>query len=126
MGDELENEVKQQMDRFYNIDENVDQISTFVGNQMKNMPKGKLSESVQKFGLCPIEEYLDKETLRNNTKAIDMGGYIRYLDTYLLEMSGGKRTELLKVGKKLVDHSFLIFSTRLLRTAIISEYFSKL
>lgn len=116
-----ENELKKQMDEFYKLDTSMEHanVSAQVNEYMKSMEKEQMGESFGRFGLLPVETYLDKEDGNNQ-------GFIRYVDAYLVEQSGGKRETLLSVGKQLTGKDIQMFSMRLIRVAIISAYMAKL
>lgn len=114
--------VRQQMDNFFDIIDERYQTSLFINMQLQKMSKEKMRKAFQKFGLGIVSEYLDIRTINNHQY---INGFIRYMDAYLIEMSGGKRTELLKLGKELTGYNSKAFSLRLVRLDIISHYLSE-
>lgn len=112
-----------EMNMFYGIQSGTDishaDISTQVNGQMKCMGKEQMRKSFEQFGLLPVKTYLDRQT--DNKE-----GFIRYMDAYLVEQSGGKRKDLLEIGEQLTGQVIHIFSMRLIRLSIISAYIEKL
>lgn len=101
------------------------QTSLLVNMKLLSMSDPEMIDTFQKFGLSPIGEYLDIRTLNVGDNNWAIRGFIRYIDRYLIERSGGKRSELVKLGKEINGKEPSAFSIRLMRLEIISTFLSK-
>lgn len=117
------------MDRFFQVEnwekgirENY-QRSLFVNRRLSDMTSEQLSVACQSYGLEPIQVYLDTRTFLTETNGIEIKGFARYFDTYLLQESGGERTKLIQLGQKLTGQRPTARSGRLLRLEITCLYF---
>ena len=117
------------MDRFFQVEnwkkgirENY-QRSLFVNRRLSDMTSEQLSVTCQSYGLEPIQVYLDTRTFLTETNGIEIKGFARYFDTYLLQESGGERTKLIQLGQKLTGQRPTARSGRLLRLEITCLYF---
>lgn len=115
---------KEQMQKVFDIRDEKYQTSLFVNMRLADMPKNELLSISREYGISPVEEYLDIRTIKQEEGNRNVRGFIRYIDTYLIERSGGKRTELLKIGEQLIGKKPESFSMRLIRLEIISEILS--
>lgn len=99
------------------------QRSLFVNRRLSDMTSEQLSVACQSYGLEPIQVYLDTRTFLTETNGIEIKGFARYFDTYLLQESGGERTKLIQLGQKLTGQRPTARSGRLLRLEITCLYF---
>ena len=102
------------MNKFFNVQDNMQQTLLSVNSQLLSMNKEQLENVISRFGLLPVNEYVHKV---NNKE--DITGFIRYIDAYLLEASGGKRSRLIQVGTKIMGTKPKAYSNRLVRLEIL-------
>lgn len=118
--------MEEKINEFFQISGESKTASTFLNNQLMTIPKNTLIEAFHLFKLEPVYMYLTEEHLKEGKTDWNISGYVRYIDMYLLEMSGGKRTELVRVGEDLTGKRPTSFSSRLLRIEIISLFLQKI
>lgn len=117
---------RDKMDAFFYAEEKqVDEQymqSLYMNQRLLDMTTDELVVACRKFGLDPVWAYLDKRTIPSPTEDNSIKGFVRYMDTYLMEQSGGKRTELVRLGKELTGQEPTARPNRLLRLEIIYQY----
>lgn len=123
-------QVKQnQMCQFFKIGDQKYQTSLFINMRLLGMGKEEIVVACQKFGLQPVKQYLDIRTINGDNEKernLNVRGYLRYMDIYLIQMSGGKRKELIKLGEELTGKNYTASSLRLIRLDIISSILASL
>ena len=100
--------------------------SLLINMQLLAMPKEQMQVACQDYGLAPVKQYLDMRTSQTGDGNWNIRGFIRYLDTYLIEVSGGKRSELSKLGGELTGRKPRAFSLRLMRADIIQTFLASM
>lgn len=118
--------MKEKVNDFFQISEDVTTASIIMNEKLVNSSKHTLIDAFHQFGLEPIYMYLTMKHMNKEKMNWNITGFIRYLDMYLIEMSGGKRTELIQLGEKLTGKQPTSFSIRLLRIEIISMFLQKI
>lgn len=117
---------RDKMDAFFYAEEKqVDEQymqSLYMNQRLLDMTTDELVVACRNFGLEPVRAYLDKRTIPSPTEDNSIRGFVRYMDTYLMEQSGGKRTELVRLGKELTGQEPTARPNRLLRLEIIYQY----
>ncbi len=117
--------IRQEMDQFFQVaDAGADpyEESRKVNQILVNMTPQQLSETCQRYGLEPIRRYLNTRTIM---KRNEFRGYARCLDIWLLQETGGERTRLIGVGKRLTGRKPTARNGRLLRLEIACIYFGQ-
>lgn len=122
-------DIASEMNVFFRVESNDVQNQAQVNTRLLSMNREQLRYTVSRFGLFPISEYLVTTPVKIDKNMVV--GFARYLDVYLLEMSGGKRSELIKLGVKIMGREPKAFSNRLIRLEIVdyiinfhSDFFS--
>ena len=110
-------DITSEMNAFFQVESDDIQNQTQVNTRLLSMNREQLRYTVSRFGLFPISEYLVTTPVKIDKNAVV--GFARYLDVYLLEMSGGKRSELIKLGVKIMGREPKAFSNRLIRLEIV-------
>lgn len=110
-------DIASEMNVFFRVESNDVQNQAQVNTRLLSMNREQLRYTVSRFGLFPISEYLVTTPVKIDKNAVV--GFARYLDVYLLEMSGGKRSELIKLGVKIMGREPKAFSNRLIRLEIV-------
>ena len=117
-----------EMNRFFNITDDKYKVSLAVNSQLLSMGKAQLKEVIAQFGLLPVNEYLALKTLRyymtDDKVDMNLDGFARYIDAYLIEISGGKRSELIRIGTNIMGRKPKAYSTRLIRLEILDYLLS--
>lgn len=112
------------LNKIFDVGDKKYQASLFVNMRLLTMPKDMLVEMCHEFGLYPVEKYLDTRIIESDEGNWNIRGFIRYMDIYLIENSGGNRKNLVQLGENLTKKKPSAFSPRLLRMEIISAYLS--
>ena len=110
-----------QMDTFFRVDDKRYQTSIYMNTQLWSMSKKEMSNVIDKFGLSPVWKYLDPRTINGEEGNRNIRGFARYMDNYFLEMSGGSRTTLTRLGRAATNKYPTAFSLRLMRLEIITS-----
>ena len=110
-------DIASEMNAFFRVESDDVQNQAQVNTRLLSMNREQLRYTVSRFGLFPISEYLVTTPVKIDKNAVV--GFARYLDVYLLEMSGGKRSELIKLGVKIMGREPKAFSNRLIRLEIV-------
>lgn len=108
------------MNKFFDLGDARYQRSLVMNAKLMAIPKEKLRDIFEAFDLLPVTEYFDSRTL-NKENNQNIRGYIWYLDRYLIEKSGGRRSALTVLGARLTGTKPTAFSMRLMRMEIISD-----
>ena len=114
-------DMTKEMQNFFEPQDDKYQRSLLVNIQLLSMPRKQLIKACHKFGLEPVNEYFDQRTLRRGEGNWAFRGFIRYLDAYLLEASGGKRTKLVQLGERMTGSMIKASSMRLIRMEVIGK-----
>ncbi len=93
---------------------------TEINQRLQAMSKEELQTLYHKFGLLPVITYFQGKTMGEDIK-----GFVRYMDNYLIECSGGNRQNLIRLGEELTGQSIKGNSLRIIRSEIISHYLRK-
>lgn len=117
---------REKMYDFFEIKDQKYKNSLLVNAQLLAMTKKEIMGALHRFGLNPIREYLDERTINTSGNNWNIRGYIRYMDTYLIETSGGKRSKLIRLGKQLTGQESHAYSMRLIRIEIITAFLTNL
>lgn len=116
----------EQMDKYFNWDDKKDQAVSNINMTLLQMPKHLLLDTCRRFGLNPVYRYLNIDRLKTEKTDWDIKGFIRYMDTYLIELSGGQRQKLITMGEAVIGQKPASFSPRLIRLEIISSLLTKI
>lgn len=112
-----------EMNHFFNVTNDKYEINLLVNSQLSSMDKETLKEAISRFELRPVDEYLIRKTSQQsktgNEEDVNLDGFARYIDAYLVELSGGKRSELIRIGTKIMGRTPKAYSTRLMRLEIL-------
>lgn len=95
-----------------------------VSNQLRDMSVNKISQLIGEHGLEPFQRYL-KNIQRGDLSEQELIPYFGYVDSYMIEMSGGNRNELQQLGQQIVNQTIPISTPRLMRSAILIHLFDK-
>lgn len=122
---------EKQMDSYFHLspDEIADKTKTSldINKRLQNMSNKELSDVIQKFELQPIKRYLDKQANQLTAYNINnLKGFISYVDTYLIEKSGGDRNKLVILSKDIAGLNLKVSTSRLMRLQIINALFNSL
>lgn len=118
----------EEMNRYFNNDvmryERPKSEVEYISNQLRAMSIDEISEAINRFGLDPLQIYLSKhKKLKNTFSYLTLEPFIKYLDSYLIEHSGGKVEELQKLSQLIIGEANDYPTARLMRLSIINIYF---
>ena len=89
------------------------------------MGSENISILINMFGDTLVKYYLEKQRLLGNKFTYkEIEPFVHYIDSYLIEHSGGNKKELNRLAKNLVGKDYDYPTQRLMRVSILDEYFS--
>lgn len=116
---------KNVMDKFFNVESSQPNISQKINDLFLSMSTDIMIETIQQFGLDPIYAYLDFSQIRGQNPTWNIHGFVTYIDNYLIENSGGKRSKLNQLGYQIMGRYPTAFSMRMIRMELISFLLSQ-
>lgn len=97
----------------------------FIADKLKLLDSEGISNLIDMFGETLTRHYLEKQRLLGNTFTHgEIEPFINYLDSYLIEQSGGNKKELNHLSSYLTGERFDYPTQRLIRLSILDRYFS--
>ena len=116
------------MNSYLNLDSehftDIRQELELVSSKLRGMNQENISILINMFGSKFTEYYLEKQRLLGNKFEYEtIEPFIDYLDSYLIEYSGGNTRELNKLGKELIGEDLKLPTQRLMRLSILDKYF---
>ena len=117
------NMTEQQMCQHFNIPKQIEQDSLkrclHVNHVLEQMSDEQITETIKLFGFVPVRTYFV-----NQIQPQKLEGFIQYVDTYLLEKSGGNRAILQQLAYDILRLEIQISTSRAMRLQILHQLFA--
>lgn len=125
----LKQELIESMDSYFELDGLEFSSSKgemyYVAEKINIMELRHISKLITLFGHYPVKHYLEKQRLLGNKFSYEeIEPFIHYLDSYLIENSGGDRKALNQLSNYLIGTSIDYPTQRLIRLSILDKYFA--
>lgn len=93
-----------------------------VSDKIGQMSRQEISDTISDYQLLPIYYYLN--VFRDTKENIKLSPFARYIDIYLIELTGDNRQLLNKLAYDIVGRTYPLSSSRAMRHAIITNLLS--
>ena len=114
------------MDMFFGIDHdkhyNDVADAKRVATVLDQMSRQEISNTLSTYQLLPVYYYLN--VLRDKKEPFEFAPFAKYIDIYLIELTGNSRQKLNEVAQSIVGETYPISSARAMRHAIITNLLS--
>lgn len=93
-----------------------------VSNKINEMSRQEISNTINDYQLLPVYYYLN--VLRDTKAKIKLSPFAKYIDIYLVELTGGNRQQLNTLAYEIVGSTYPLGSSKAMRHAIITNLLS--